>query len=73
MIEVRKMNKQRIKSYEVTAKEIAKLPASTSVKKEKSNHNCGCGRNIAKDDIYYIRVEPGEPIEVFCEFCVSLN
>ncbi|KKK78779.1 hypothetical protein LCGC14_2840120, partial [marine sediment metagenome] len=34
---------------------------------------CSCGKEIKKDVAYFIRIEPGEQPEIFCEFCVSIN
>jgi hypothetical protein len=45
----------------------------TNDKPEQSNRLCGCGRKIKKDDNYYMRIEPGEMPEIFCEFCISIN
>lgn len=58
------------------ARELAKLPKKTEqlvARTVQSNLKCGCGNTIEADDIYYIRIEPGEPPEAMCEFCVSMT
>lgn len=57
------------------AREIEKLPKQSSLKEEEvpTNLKCSCGRAIAPDHIYYIRIESGEAPEAFCDYCVSLT
>ena len=38
-----------------------------------SNLKCGCGREIRKEDDYFILINSEEQPVVFCEFCVSIN
>lgn len=69
------MYNKRLKSDYEIAKELDKLPTSTSVSKQEviSNMVCSCGRKIGKDDIYFIMIESGEMPELYCEMCVSMN
>ena len=63
-----------LKSDVQIAKELNKIPISTKPKKPepKTNRVCSCGRKIGDDDTYFIRVEPQELPEIFCEFCVDI-
>lgn len=68
-----KICKRLIKSRKKLDRTISKHPITPSPLKEKTNLNCGCGRNVGKDDAYFIRLEPGEKPEIFCEMCISIN
>lgn len=45
---------------------------SKSNKIEGRRMKCGCGRKIDTKDTFFIKLEPGEDVEIFCEFCVSI-
>jgi len=55
-------------------RELNKIPNVTGpIKKEvESNLVCCCGKKIGKDDTYFMRLEPQEQPQVFCEFCIQL-
>jgi len=68
--------KIRLKKDEQIAKELASLPKSTTNQTkeiQKTNKLCACGRDIKDGDVYYIKIEPNEMPEVFCEMCISEN
>ncbi len=51
------------------------LPKVEKSKKnfKQTNLICSCKRKIFDTDTYYIRLEPGEQPEVFCEGCISID
>ena len=57
--------------HEITHRpENIKLPEHSGVE---TNLICGCGKNIRTTEPYFIRIEPGEKPEIFCEFCITID
>ena len=60
----------RKEDYKHTIHELLEK-AKTKLKEERTNRVCSCGRKIKENDIYFVRIEAGEPPETKCDYCVE--
>lgn len=33
----------------------------------------GCGQEIKSDDCFFLKIEPGETPEIYCDYCISID